>query len=130
MRLTDGRLDKLYPALSAKERALIVLRAWKQDEEEDRRIRLTMPPGQINEFNGYIDLLNGGCELTPYVHAIGIMIDQMDVRYGWLLTLDLWAIHAMTLAEYIWSETKEPITESEYRRRREAARADRVKESR
>ncbi len=103
MRISDGRIDRLYPALTAKERALLVLRAWKQDEEEDRRIRLTMPSAQINEFNLYIDLLNGARELTPYVHAIGIMIDQMDLRYGWLLTLDLWAIHAFSLADYIWS---------------------------
>ena len=126
MRISDGRIDRLYPALTAKERALLVLRAWKQDEEEDRRIRLTMPSAQINEFNLYIDLLNGACELTPYIHAIGIMIDEMDLRYGWLITLDLWAIHAFKLADYIWSETKEPITESDYRRRREAARAEMV----
>lgn len=126
MSTAGGRLDKLYPALTAKERALLVLRAWKRDEEEDRRIRLTMPSAQINEFNLYIDLLNGACELTPYVHAIGITIDQMGLRYGWLLTLDLWAIHAFKLADYIWSETKEPITESEYRRRQEAARAEMV----
>ncbi len=126
MRITDGRIDKLYPALTAKERALMVLRAWKQDEEEDRRIRLTMPSGQSIEFNRYIDLLLGACELTPYVHALGLMIDQMDMRYGWLLTLDLWAIHAFKLADYIWIETKEPITESEYRRRQEVARAEMV----
>ena len=122
----DGRLNKLYPGLTAKERAVLVLKGWKQDTEEDPLVRRTMPAEQGAEFNLYIDLLNGACELAPYVHAIGIMIDQMDLRYGWLLTLDLWAMHALTLAEYMWSETKEPITKSEYRQRREAARAEMV----
>ena len=122
----DGRLNKLYPGLTAKERAVLVLKGWKQDTEEDPLVRRTMPAEQGAEFNLYIDLLNGACELSPYVHAIGIMIDQMDLRYGWLLTLDLWAMHALTMAEYMWSETKEPITKSEYRQRQEAARAEMV----
>ncbi len=126
MRLTVGRLDKLYPALTAKERALLVLRAWKQDEEEDRQVRLTMPDGQAREFNRYIDLMNGAYRLTPYIHVIGLHIDQLNLRYGWLLALDLWAIHALSLGEFICFETKEPITESEYRQRLEAARAEMV----
>ena len=126
MRLTEGRLDKLYPALSAKERALLVLRSWKKDEDEDRRVRLTMPDGQIAEFNRFIDLMNGAYLLTPYIHALRLHIDQMGLRYGWLLALDLWAMHAFSLAEYIWSETKEPITESEHRQRQETARAEMV----
>jgi len=126
VRLTDGRLDKLYPALTAKERALMVLRAWKQDEEEDRRVRLTMPEGQIREFNRSIDLMNGAYALTSYIHVIGLHIDQLRLRYGWLLALELWAINALSLGEFICFETKEPITESEYRRRVEAARAEMV----
>jgi len=126
VRLTVGRLDKLYPALTAKERALLVLRAWKQDEEEDRQVRLTMPDGQAREFNRYIDLMNGAYMLTPYIHVIGLHIDLLNLRYGWLLALDLWAIHALSLGEFICFETKEPITESEYRQRLEAARAEMV----
>ncbi len=124
MRITDGRIDKLYPVLTAKERALLVLRAWKQDEEEDRRVRLTMPDSQISEFNRLLDLMNGCYLFTPYIGALGLVIGQLSLRYGWLLMLDLWAIHAFTLADYIWSETKEPITENDYQRRVEAARAE------
>ena len=126
MRLTDGRLDKLYPALTAKERALMVLRSWKQDEDEDRRVRLTMPEGQVSEFNRFIDLMNGAYLLTPYIRALRLHIDQLGLRYGWLITLELWAIHALSLGEFIWSETKEPTTESEHRQRLEAARAEMV----
>jgi hypothetical protein len=39
----NQRLDRLYPALTAKERALLVLRAWKADQEEDVAVRRTMP---------------------------------------------------------------------------------------
>jgi hypothetical protein len=126
VRLTDGRLDKLYPALTAKERALLVLRAWKQDEDEDRRVRLTMPESQTREFNRCIDLMNGAHALMPYIHVIGLHIDQLSLRYGWLLALELWAIHALSLGEFICFETKEPITESEYRQRQETARAEMV----
>ena len=65
----DGRLNKLYPGLTAKERAVLVLKGWKQDTEEDPLVRRTMPVEQGAEFNIYIDLLNGACELSPYVHA-------------------------------------------------------------
>jgi hypothetical protein len=85
-----------------------------------------MPESQIAEFNRLIDLMNGAYGLTPYIHALGIVIGQLSLRYGWLITLDLWAMHAFSLADYIWSETKEPITESEYRQRQEAARAEMV----
>ena len=124
MRISDGRIDRLYPALTAKERALLVLRAWKQDEKEDRGVRLTMPDSQISEFNRLIDLMNGCYLLTPYIGALGLVIGQLSLRFGWLLTLDLWAMHAFTLADYIWSETKEPITENDYQHRVEAARAE------
>src|SRR3990170_2040491 len=51
---------------------------------------------------------------------------QLGLRYGWLITLDLWALNTFSLGEFIWSETKEPITESEYRQRQETARAEMV----
>ena len=37
----DARLHKLTPALSAQERAILVLRSWKAKEHEDP---LTCPP--------------------------------------------------------------------------------------
>ena len=47
----DKRLSSLVSALTAKERALLVLRAWKEDKDEDPDWRRTMPPAQANNFN-------------------------------------------------------------------------------
>jgi hypothetical protein len=120
----DGRLNRVYPALTAKERALLVLRAWKKGEEEDRMVRLTMPDRQASEFNRYIDLMNGVNELRPYVLALGLLVDQLGLRFTLLRTLDLWAMHAWEMATYLLFDTKEPITQSEYERRVQAARAE------
>jgi hypothetical protein len=120
----DGRLNKVYPGLTAKERALLVLRAWKEGGEEDSLVRRTMPPYQGAEFNRYIDLMTGVNELRPYVLALGTLADQLGLRFTLLRTLDLWAMHAWEMAAYLWFDTKEPITQSEYERRVEAARAE------
>ena len=120
----DGRLSKVYPGLTAKERAILVLRARKEGGEEDPLVRRTMPPHQFAEFNRYINLMNGVDKLAPYVLALGALVDQLGLRFAWLWTLDLWAMHAWEMAEYIWFHTKEPTTESEYQRRMEAARAE------
>jgi hypothetical protein len=120
----DGRLNKVYPGLAANERAILVLRAWKEGGEEDPLVRRTMPPRQATEFNRYISLMNGVNNLHPYVLALRALVDQLGLRFAWLRTLDLWAMHAWTMAEYIWFHTKEPVTDSEHRRRVEAARAE------
>jgi hypothetical protein len=39
----DGRLNKMYRGLTAKERAILVLSAWKQDRDEDLLARRKSP---------------------------------------------------------------------------------------
>jgi hypothetical protein len=124
VRISDGRVDRLYPALTARERAVLVLRAWKEGGEEDSLVRRTMPPYQAAEFNQYINLMNGVNELRPYVLALGLLVDQLGLRFTLLRTLDLWAMHAWEMATYLLFDTKEPVTQSEYERRVEAARAE------
>ena len=124
MSLRESRIDKLFPALTAKERGILVLQAWKQGTEEDPLVRQTMPPEQGAEFNRYIGLMNSVHDLTPYILGLRTLMDQLGLRFALLRTLDLWAMHALTLAEYIWSHTEEPITESELRRRTDDARAE------
>lgn len=46
----DGRMDRLYPDLSARERAILVLQAAYEDKEPDFHIRWTMPDSQVEEF--------------------------------------------------------------------------------
>jgi hypothetical protein len=123
---SEGRINKLYPELTARERAVLVLRAWKRDEREDPRIRNLMPGWQEREFNRYIDLMNGVNALSGPIIGLRALVDMLGLRLGWLRALDLWALSMAQVATYIALETKEPITESEYRERLEAAREEMV----
>ena len=123
----NQRLDRLYPALTAKERALLVLRAWKQDCEEDAAVRRTMPPDQARDFNHYIHLMNatnGG--LGMYVAALNGIAKELGLKSAWLASLQMWGIRVWDLWTYIALHTNEPITESEHRRLVETARAEMV----
>lgn len=118
-----ARLDKLCPALTARERAILVLRTWKEGHDEDPQLRRTMPLSQVTVFNAYIDLMHGISDLSPYVLLLQQQVAQLGLRYAWLSTLDFWAITAFSLASYIWFDTKEPITESGHKLRVEDARS-------
>jgi hypothetical protein len=89
----DGRLRRLSPALSAKERAVLVLRAWKEDVEPDPQMRWQMPAEQTREYNHYISLMSGANgSLAHYILVLQQMVEKVDLRYGWLLTVGLWAL--------------------------------------
>jgi len=87
-RLGDHR--KLTPALTAKERAILVLRAWKEGMPEDPQIRHKMPSEQGPEFNRYISLTNGVNEfLVVYVVLLDRSQAHLDARRARLLILHL-----------------------------------------
>jgi len=120
----ERRLAKLYPALSAKERAIMVLRAWKEDREPDQAVRYSMPPAQVTEFNRLIDLMNAAnFKLGQYVLVVELLLGQLDLRYAWLAAMRLWGIDGSCTADYIGLYTKEPVTESEHKRLAEKERA-------
>ena len=123
MSARQGRLDRLYPGLTAKERAILVLQAWKRDEHEDPQVRLTMPDSQGAQFNYYIDLMNGVHDLTPYVIVVNQGVAKLGLKFAWLSTFDLWGLNASILGDYIWFDTKEPITQGDHERRVEEARS-------
>ena len=119
----DGRLDKLTPALTAKERAILVLRASKEGVPEDPQVRSKMPAEQALEFNHYIGLMNGvNTFLTFYTGILDQSLALLDARYAWLLTLHLWALSVSDLAGYITLYTKEPVTRSQHEQQLKAAR--------
>jgi len=123
----NQRLDRLYPALTAKERALLVLRAWKGDQEEDLQVRRTMPQSQAPDFNHYIHLMNAANEdLGKYIAVLNLTATQLGLKHAWLASLQLWGIRVWELATYIALHTNEPISESEHRRLVEEARAEMV----
>lgn len=48
--MTDRRLEKLYPALSATERVVLILGDRKRGDEDDPKVRATMPRDQSQTF--------------------------------------------------------------------------------
>ena len=54
----DVRLNKLMPGLSAKERAILVLRSLREKTPEDPLWRRTMPQEQPAEFRRLMVLVN------------------------------------------------------------------------
>ena len=123
----NQRLDRLYPALTAKERALLVLRAWKADQEEDAAVRRTMPQSQAPDFNHYIHLMNAAnLDAGKYIAVLNGIVTQLGLKSAWLASLQVWGIRVWDLATYIALHTSEPITESEHRRLVEKAREEMV----
>lgn len=122
-----GRMKKLYPGLTALERGLLVLHAWKQGTEADPQVRHTLPAYQINDFNRYIDLMNGANQhLGPFIVLVKTLIDQASIRFGWLCTLRLWTIDSQRMGFAAFQAVREPITESEYQERQQEARTEEI----
>ena len=55
----DKRLERLLPGLSAKERALLMLRDFKADKPQDRQLLRTAPDDQGDALNRLIGLIDG-----------------------------------------------------------------------
>jgi hypothetical protein len=123
----SSRTDKLFAALTAKERGLLVLRAWKAgDGEEDRQVRETMPDSQVAEFNELIEILNGVNErLGPYTLLLRATVEKLGLISGWLATIELWGNQVVELASFIFRLVPEPITESDYQRLKKRRRQPR-----
>lgn len=127
MTASESRTAKLFPALTAKERAILLLQAWKRDEDEDPLIRRTMPSWQVAEFNRYIASMNvANRELASYVLFLRARVDYLRAKQGWLASLTLWGLSAWRLGTYIFTHAREPIAESEYRKLEAEARAEMV----
>lgn len=54
----DGRLGRLYPTLTAKERFVMVLRAYREERPQDIAVVRSTPEHQRREYNRYIALLS------------------------------------------------------------------------
>jgi len=120
----ETRLGKLYPALTARERALVVLRTWKDGRETDPRSRLDVPAAQVAEYNRLIDLMNA---VNRGFSMVLIILDEqlthIELKAAWLSYITYTAKHVRALAAYIF-ETKEPITPSARRERGAHRRAE------
>ena len=70
-----ARVKKVWQGLTARERALLVLRSWKVGEVEDELVWDTMPRRQEGEFGRYVRM--GGIAIV-----YGSMVDGIEVRMG------------------------------------------------
>jgi hypothetical protein len=119
----DYRLDRLASSLTAKERALLVLRAWKEAREGDSAWHRTMPDAQAPAFNHYVARMNGvNVGLIPYILLLRAEVDKLQLRFGMLSVCLLWQRQAYELWDFIEDATTEPVTASEYREREAQAR--------
>ena len=111
----DQRLSRLAPALTAQERAILILEAWKDVRPEDPSWRRAMPPDQAQSFNHYIDLMNrANLVLGRLISVIHTRVESLEQREAWLVCLILWQEHIEEIRRALRLAVQEPITESEY----------------
>lgn len=118
MSATDRRLDRLLPALTARERAILMLRDFKAEKPQDRQLLNTAPDAQTPALNRFVGLMNAAN--GDLAHLIVIIRERARgdmLRLAWLqwarrCALEMWAIRA-----HFNTSAREAITESEYRKR-------------
>ena len=111
----DGRLGRLMPVLTARERAILILKSWKDGVQEDSAWRNSMPPSQVREFNRLIDLMNAAnSHLGFYIGFLVQMAETLALREAWLVSLTLWQEHIDEIRRAIRLTVQEPVTESQY----------------
>src|SRR5690606_26012436 len=105
----DTRLSRLSPVLTAQERAVLVLEAWKDGKPEDPAWRSAMPVHQASAFNRYIDLMNAANRfLGAYVAHLFRRAEKVQLRRAWLVTLVLWQEHIEEVRRAVALAMKEP----------------------
>lgn len=114
----SDRLSRLYPGLTAHERAMLVLRAHKDGRKEDPAVRSTMPYGQGREFDRLVRLINAvNSELAYAVYILRERVAHLATRCDWLVTLAMAQDDAALLARHLT-----PAAQSRARPLVEAAR--------
>src|SRR5712691_7101460 len=98
----DARLDKLMPVLSARERAILVLRSLKEKTPKEPSWRNTMPREQWAEFNRLIVLMNAcNIYLPLFITMVEQRTEQLYVRFMWWDTLVDSGLQLWKLAQLI-----------------------------
>ena len=121
----DSRLARLAPSLTAQERAILILEAWKDDRPEDPSWRRSMPPEQSSAFNRYIDLINTANPILGHlITALYHQARELELREVWMIDLTLWQEHVDEIREAVRLAVEEPITQSDYEAKLVAAREE------
>jgi hypothetical protein len=113
----DARLSKLSSVLSARERGALVLQSLKNKTPEDPAWRRTIPPGQVPEFNRYIDLMNAcNSKVTFMITVIEKEVEKLELLAGWWFTMLIWRTNLAEIDFLASVLAREAITQSEYDR--------------
>ena len=119
----DQRLSRLAPALTAQERAILSLEAWKEGRPEDPSWRRSMPREQSPAFNRYIDLMNqANVLLGRVISVLHLQVEALQIREAWLVDITLWLEHVEEIRRAVRRAVSEPITVSDHDAAVEAAR--------
>ena len=101
----DARLTRVMPGLSARERFLAELRAFRADQQPDLQLRRTLPPSQAVEFDDYLRLKRGvNIVLAVRIAELTLMVDTLQSRCAWMqsvtdLALLLWKVAPLVAAK-------------------------------
>jgi hypothetical protein len=113
----DSRLTKLTPALTARERGVLLLKALKGELEEDPAWRSTMPRDQYADFNHYIALMNtANISVAHVVTFVEEEAEKAELVLCWLMSLRLWEVNLAAIEFEASLLAREPVTESEHKR--------------
>ena len=104
---TDPRLNRLYPALGAHERGMLVLQACKAGETPYLSIYTTMPADQAGEFGRMVRVVNAiNVEVAAVIFMVREQVRLIDLRYGWMMTLVLGGIDVKKLGDTVLALTQ------------------------
>ena len=96
----DTRLSRLMPALSARERAALAVRAFKNDEPEDPAWRRTMPRDQVDEFGRLIGLENAvASPLSSLIASLKKEVEKMAQKVTLIEELCNWDYNVIEITQ-------------------------------
>ena len=102
MSVLGNRLNKLMPTLTAKERAILTLRAFKERTPKDPLWRQSMSPSQAAEFNRLIVLMNAcNIHLPLLITMVQQQTQRLSLRFMWLDTVVDYGNQVWKLAELL-----------------------------
>ena len=123
--MSDKRLDRMLPLLSAKERAVMMLRDYKAGKAQDMTLMRTAPAGQTEAINRHIGMMNAAnADLANIVLVIHERVTQEELRFGLLTWADMAATELWAVRCYYNIGARETITASEYREREAETRKE------
>lgn len=121
----NARVERLYPALSARERIVLILEAANDEREPEPRIRETMPNDQVGAFNHYLGQLRGANRpIGSYVLVFVQEVAHARTQLLLLSALAMWGTDRSALLDYIAFNTNQPCTQAEFDEHLAEARAE------